>query len=257
VSQDEELDFERADFGDGASGAAPGQIGCSLCQNPIADRYFTRNGAFVCAACEGPSRLARPPGSAFSRFLGALLAGGLAAAVASAIWLLVTELTGYEIGLIAIAVGWIVGVAVMFGNRGVGGLPYQLLALFLTYSAIVMTYVPAVAHEFETQWAAEDSKEEAEARAQPDFDEVAIDGRVEPSEFSAPRGAGLADPEDSAALAWILAIPIAYAVPFLAGFENSIGILIIGFGLYQAFTLTTRREIAWAGPFEVGRDSSA
>ena len=46
--------------------------------------------------------------------------------------------------------------------------------------------------------------------------------------------------------AWLI------AVPFLAGFENAIGILIIGFALYQAWTMTQKREVAWGGPFQVG-----
>ena len=97
------------------------------------------------------------------------------------------------------------------GNRGVGGVPYQVLSVFLTYTAIVMTYVPFLLAEIDSQSTAE---------------------------------------------ALIVVIPIAYAVPFLAGFENVIGILIIGFALYQAWKMTVKREIVWGGPFQVGTDSS-
>ena len=145
----QELDFERADYGTADMPASTGPLTCSICEGPISDMYFTRDGSFVCARCEGPALAAGPPGSSFTRLLGAMAAGTLAAIIASALWMTVTKLTGYEIGLIAIAVGWIVGVAIQLGNRGVGGLPYQLIAVFLTYTAIVMTYVPALATELE------------------------------------------------------------------------------------------------------------
>lgn len=64
-------------------------------------------------------------------------------------------------------------------------------------------------------------------------------------------------PEDAKATAWLIAIPFAYAVPFLAGFENAIGILIIGFALYQAWRMSGKRTIQWAGPFQVGSAGAA
>lgn len=205
-----ELDFERADFGQASEPEAGGPMLCSLCQVPIGDQYFTVASAFVCVRCEGLHRDAGPPGSAFSRFGGSIALGSVAAVVASALWMAVTQLTGYEIGLIAIAVGWIVATAVQLGNRGVGGVPYQVLAAFLTYSAIVMTYVPLLLAEIDSE---------------------------------------------STAAALIVVIPIAYALPFLSGFDNAIGILIIGFALYQAWKMTVKRVIVWDGPFQVGTDS--
>ncbi len=202
-----EIDFDRAEFDTGTEGAP--RVTCTACSGEIVDRYFTRDGELVCARCEGPARRAGVGGTAFGRFLGALAAGLVAATLASALWMLVTRWTGYEIGLIAIAVGWIVGLAVMVGCRGIGGLPYQLLAVFLSYSAIVMTYVPLLLAQLE----------------RPTID------------------------------AWRV-IPIAYAVPFLTGFENAIGLLIIAFGLYQAWMMTRRQTPDWQGPFALGQEAS-
>jgi hypothetical protein len=206
-----ELDFERADFGEASAVKARGSMLCSLCQIPILDQYFTVASALVCNRCESLHRYAGPPGSAVSRWMGAIGCGGIAAAAGSALWLAVTELTGYEIGLIAIAVGWIVATAVQFGNRGVGGPPYQILAIVLSYTAIVMTYLPRLLADV-------------------------------PSEMLS-------------AEAVMVAIRVAYALPFLAGFGNAIGILIIGFALYQAWKMTAKREFVWGGPFQVGADS--
>ncbi len=54
------------------------------------------------------------------------------------------KLTGYEFGLIAILVGYAVGIAVRRGSSGRGGWPYQLLAVGLTYASIVGSYLPLV-----------------------------------------------------------------------------------------------------------------
>ena len=58
-------------------------------------------------------------------------------------------------------------------------------------------------------------------------------------------------------LAWTTAILLAFTIPFLGGLENAIGLLIIGFGLYQAFVMTKRRDLRWAGPFALGRADGA
>ncbi len=51
--------------------------------------------------------------------------------------------------------------------------------------------------------------------------------------------------------AWVAAIPLAYMLPFLTGFENVIGILIIGFALWQAFRMNARSKIELQGPFRL------
>jgi hypothetical protein len=70
---------------------------------------------------------------------------GLGAGAASALlYYVVLRLSGYHIGLLAIAVGWLVGQGVRVGSGGRGGALYQALALVITYLAIVTSYVPMV-----------------------------------------------------------------------------------------------------------------
>ena len=64
-------------------------------------------------------------------------------------------------------------------------------------------------------------------------------------------GAPVAEPDGDELAAWIAAIPLAYMVPFLMGFENIIGILIIGFALWQAFRMNARMKIELQGPFRL------
>jgi hypothetical protein len=290
------LDFERADKASHSASA------CAQCATPITDRYFTLSSHVLCESCHIAFQNAKAPGNAASRFFGATALGTVAAAIGCALWMLVTKLTGYEIGLIAIAVGYLVGMAVHIGARRVGGVAYQLLAVFLTYSAVVMTYVPMIANQF---MADEGFRQEARAGISdgqqaglsdgartllPDDSQTApsADSQTALSNDSqtAPSGdsqTGLSDDwaEDDTAnfapgtstrenreapvtrsdmdkmAAWLAAIPIAYMLPFLMGFENAIGILIIGFALWQAFRMNARAKIDLQGPFRLEvRDAS-
>ena len=236
------LDFERAER---PSNAGPV---CAQCATPITDRYYTIGSHVLCEACHLAFRDAKAPGNAASRFFGAAGIGTLAAAIGCALWMIVTELTGYEIGLIAIAVGYLVGMAVQFGSRRVGGLAYQLLAVFLTYSAIVMTYVPILASQLGASENFQRGLETGnlESPAGGESADLAHDS-VEAEGANVP----VTNPSDSAVYAWIAAIPLAYMLPFLMGFENAIGILIIGFALWQAFRMNARAKIELQGPFRL------
>ena len=45
------------------------------------------------------------------------------------------------------------------------------------------------------------------------------------------------------------------ALPFLAGFENIIGIIIIGIGLWEAWKLNPRMQLEITGPYRVAAAS--
>lgn len=256
----DDLDFERAEFeapegqaaqaDPGAASTGPVGMGCVACGRAIHDAYFTRNNQFVCTSCEAPVRAAGPPGSEITRFLGALGLGLVAAAVASVLWMVVTEFTGYEIGLIAIAVGWIVGVAITMGSRGTGGWPYQLMAVVLTYTAIVFTYVPMVAPAIEEQWL----EEQASIVVSGEASEAAMHDPLAAIEEADRRAEGTGV---NKSMIYATAIAVSFTIPFLGGFDNLFGLLIIGFGLYQAFNMTAKREVMWGGPFRIGTGTEA
>jgi hypothetical protein len=241
VSRDE-LDLDRAEF------AAETSPACASCATPITDRYFTIGSHLLCERCHAVLKEAKPAGHAATRTLGAVFLGGVAGVVAGGLWLLVTELTGYQIGLIAIAVGFLVGGAVRMGSRHAGGLVYQLLAVFLTYSAIVMTYVPTIAAEFQ-------SSEEFTEGFTTGADEALPEAGG--SDSGAAAEGGGAGGADAAVAAWIIAIPVAFAAPFLAGFANVIGIVIIGFALWQAWRMNARTKLDLKGPFRLGAGGPA
>ena len=80
--------------------------------------------------------------------IGGLAAGLVAAIVASAIWYAVVVVTGFQVGLVAIAVGFLVGQAVVLGARRRGSVVlvgasvvFTLLALAISEYLIVVHFV--------------------------------------------------------------------------------------------------------------------
>lgn len=232
------LQFERAEL-------ASAPAACTQCQQPIGNTYYEANGNVVCARCQAALRSEQTSGSGSARFLRAALFGSLAAALGSALYYGVRALTGYEFGLIAIVVGLMVGGAVRAGSKGRGGWLYQSLAMFLTYGSIVSTYVPDIVNEFRGQG----KKQEATAAAG-----TAAPVAVNPQPAAAtPTAENAAGGVPGLVLAVALLFAIAFAAPFLAGFQNIMGLIIIGIGLYEAWKMNRRVEITLSGPYRVAR----
>jgi hypothetical protein len=85
-----------------------------------------------------------------SNLLMGLIGGGLAMLVGAVIWGAVTYFTQYQIGWMAIGVGFLVGVAVKFFGRGktmVYGLSSAVLALIGCALGNLLYYSGAIAHE--------------------------------------------------------------------------------------------------------------
>jgi hypothetical protein len=55
------------------------------------------------------------------------------------------------------------------------------------------------------------------------------------------------------ALGVVALVALAAAAPFLAGIENVLGLLIIGFALFQAWQMNRRVPLTITGPYAVGR----
>lgn len=234
-----DLSFDRAEFD-------AHQKECTLCREPISSAYFLVNGQCACGKCtEGLQAMPGGQGGGAGRVLRALMFGGAAAALCSAVWYAILALTGYEIGLLAIAVGFIVGYAVQMGAAGRGGFVYQALAIGLTYSAIVITYVPGIVTSLQTPELPTEM-----VLADGTVPDVATETPVEAQEQL-----NSADIPIPTVLAVIIAVPLAYAMPFLTFFEDLgsgvLGLIIIGIGLYEAWKFNRKRPLNIDGPHEL------
>jgi hypothetical protein len=223
----EPLQFDRAEFQE-AAGAGT----CRGCGKALVSEYFEVNGITLCPSCAAAVRASREGGVPFVRFLKASLAGGAAAIACAILWYVIRATTGYELGLIAILVGFLVGKGVMWGSGYRGGWFYQALAIALTYLSIVSTYVPLIVGEFEKR----EAQELAAARVQGD---------------GGATDAVPAEPTPRPVL-YVVACVISLAAPFLAGAENIMGLIIIAIALYEAWRFTKRRPFVLSGPFQIG-----
>src|SRR5438105_2739236 len=118
---DEPLAFDRAEPLETAD-ASPA---CTACTRPLAQEYFTINAAPICADCHHLVSKQLDDAKSGTAFLRALGYGAVAALGGSIAWYAVARITGWEIGLLAIAVGYLVGRAVRHGSRSPGGRRYQ------------------------------------------------------------------------------------------------------------------------------------
>jgi hypothetical protein len=261
---DQALQFEYAEPA-GAEGQAPlgpQAMTCATCGQPIADVYYAAGDKVICPRCRDALLATRTGGSRARRLFKATAFGLMAAVAGTLVWYGVRRLTGYEIGLIAIVVGLMVGAAVRAGSGGRGGRGYQVLAVLLTYFSIASNYVPDVVQELMRTF-------------REDQGQVAVDSTPSVSGTTATQPAttsATAEENDNASISQsaddeapslagglvalvvlvVLVFAIALAAPFLAGAQNIIGLLIIGFALWEAWKMNQRQDLALAGPFRVG-----
>lgn len=158
-----ELQFDNAEY----TAESPGPLTCAACSGVVSGTYYEANGKVICDACREKIEAHRRGGSGLVRFARAFVFGSLAALAGYGVYFGVMKATGWQVGLISILVGLMVGSAVRAGSRHRGGLVYQLLAVFLTYSVVVATYA-SIALPF---WMAQMS-EKQEAAQQKEIEEV-------------------------------------------------------------------------------------
>ena len=70
------------------------------------------------------------------KMVGALSYGLVAGAIAGGLWFAIVMVTQHELGLVAVAVGWLIGQAVVLGSGGKRGLRLQLLSVLFTLATM-------------------------------------------------------------------------------------------------------------------------
>ncbi len=220
--------------------AADSATRCVACQQPIAGKYYHAQGQTVCEFCAHriESGQQAPPAISLPR---AALYGACGALAGCLLYAAVAIITGWEIGLVAIVVGVLVGKAVRKGSHDLGGRPQQILAVLLTYFAITTSYIPVFIYgRAKASGPAEQTSSEQQGQAAPG-------GRV-------PADAGNQQAPMSLGKALFVLLLLAAAAPFLSlgsGVSAFISLFIIFIGLQQAWKLTGRAEILIMGPYDV------
>ena len=231
------LQFDHAEPSPGASSSS-GTISCAVCKSLLPETYHVVNGHIVCDKCRRDAEADWNRGGAAGRFGKALGLGILATIACAVLWYAVLKFTNSQFGLLAILVGWVVGTAVMKGSNGRGGWRYQALAIFLTYTSIVSSYVPFIIEGFREQ-----SVQTAKVAASPDKTIVTADSTTGAATAAEIGPLGFA-------IGVVVLIGVLYASPFLMG-QTIIGYLIIGFALYMAWKINLKTELSVSGPHQV------
>lgn len=244
TSPEGSLQFERAE----RAGAPSGPV-CTMCQQPIAASYYEVNGTVACQRCRTQILAQWNRGSAAGRFGRALGLGLAAAAVGAGLYFGIEALTGYEFGLVAIIVGLLVGGAVRRGSNGRGGWRYQVLAMFLTYTAVVITDSSMIARELSKEMRARRDSVVAAG-------ETSAAATVTPAGITArPESAGadqFGQPGMRAVAVGIAVLAVlAFAAPIVIGIASPLHLVIAGFALYEAWKLNKGAALQITGPYQV------
>jgi hypothetical protein len=238
---------------------------CAQCKQPVAGLYYRVNGAMTCPACAVQARADIPKGT-HAAFMRALLFGGGGALLGLILYSAFGIITGLVIGYLSLAVGYIVGKAMMMGSRGIGGRRYQIAAVLLTYAAVSLSAIPIGISAFVKQKREEGEHKRAAAAQQrrkledeqKQFDqEFGTEVRAPvpaPSQDPPPAATTPAPhrqrPSLAAALGYFALIGL--ASPFLEFQEpvqGLIGLIILLVGIRIAWRLTAAKEPEIIGPF--------
>ena len=233
------LQFEHVER-DGRASA----LTCAVCSQPLAGAYYEVNGNVTCQRCRNQVLAAWNRGSSGRRFVKALGLGFAAAALGAAIYFGIAALTGYEFGLVAVVVGVLVGGAVRKGSNGRGGWRYQLLAMFLTYSAVVVTDSSLIARELKKELGTQVASPAAVA------DGVSASTDAGPSTSHRPGPLAVV-------FGLTLIIALAYAAPIMIGITSPLHLLIAGFALYEAWKLNRGVALHVTGPYQAAARPAA
>ena len=233
------LQFETATPQAGSTEATG--VTCAVCQRTIADEYFDVNGKSVCATCRGAleTHAETPPGSA--PLIRAGLMGLVAAVLGGVLYYGVIAITNFEIGIVAIAIGYMVGYAMRMGTGGRGGRRFQVLAVVLTYWAVGLAYTPFALR------AGDDPKAAQQDAIKTDATVTVTGGAETASRPAAPPGIGRV----LLVIAFItFTLPIFVVMGSMPG--GILSAAIIGFGMRQAWVMTARPEFQISGPYRIG-----
>jgi hypothetical protein len=123
-----------------------GAATCKACGKVLGSSHYRVNGVVTCPQCAERIKETLPKDShaAFVRGLTFGLAGAILGLI---LYVAFALTTGLVIGFVSLAVGYIVGKALVMGSKGQGGRRYQIAAVLLTYMAVSLSAVPIALYQ--------------------------------------------------------------------------------------------------------------
>jgi hypothetical protein len=220
----DELQFRRAQPIDSAE--PPAAKTCAACKQLVAGEHYQVQNQVICASCAAKIRAGQQSQKPVPLFRAVIY--GVGAALAGCILYAIPLAMGFQIGIVALVVGYMVGKAIRHASYGTGGRAQQVLAVVLTYLAISASIVPALVFMGVKQGAARAAQKKP-PEVQP----------VKPLPSAGKMAAGVA-----------LLVVIS---PFLQLKSSPVGglisLFILFIGLQRAWVLTARHEIIVTGPY--------
>lgn len=237
-------------FGTAEYASESGSERCKTCGQPLGARYYRVNGVLTCENCVDRVK-AQTPKDTHAALVRGLLFGIGGALVGLILYSAFGIITGLVIGYVSLAVGYIVGKAILKGSGGIGGRRYQIAAAILTYAAVSMSAIPIGISQIVKQKSAE---KQHQVNHIPDKSQGGLPSAADPDSDAADS----AEPSSSSgnkmsfgAALGMLALT-GLASPFLElqdPIQGGIGLIILLVGIRIAWRLTGEKPIDIVGPF--------
>jgi hypothetical protein len=209
---------------------------CRTCGAPISGSYYRVSGAITCAGCAEKAATLSPQDT-HAAFVRAVVFGIGASILGLILYSAVSILTGLQIGYMSLAVGYLVGKAMMKGSQGLGGRRYQIVAVALTYAAVSLSFVPLVISE-----AAKNPKSQQTTQAAP--------------AGNADSGPKLPEQKKASPMGALVAFGVLFLLGLVSPFlelaspvSGLIGLVILYVGIQIAWKTTAGSKIPIMGPF--------
>jgi hypothetical protein len=133
--------FATAEYADQASAAT-----CQACGKALGSNHYRVNGVVTCSQCAERMKEQLPKDS-HAAFVRGLSFGVGGAVLGLILYVTFALTTGLVIGFVSLAVGYMVGKAIVMGSKGQGGRRYQIAAVLLTYVAVSWSAVPIALYQ--------------------------------------------------------------------------------------------------------------
>jgi hypothetical protein len=236
-------------------------VPCSRCERPLTE-YWTLDGAVLCESCAETLKEERTSSEGAAGRVGKAFAFGLGGMLVGAgVWYGVAKITDYEIGIIAILLGWLVGKGIYAGSGRRGGIGYQVMAVLVTYFGIGCATLPFAMEEFAKQdVAVVDSAAAPAADSTPiaAMSDSQLDQEMRRLDSAIAAGKSLEEDAAPTAVAFgvgllaLVALTLSLPVLVVMGGGSVISVIIYGIALFEAWKLTKGTVPEISGPHPVG-----